>query len=98
MRTGFLFTHVVPDPVLDVDPMEAQLRRLYGFLQAEAANGIRHSRSSLEDRLKELQCSRQEVRATVHVAIERKHLEEKPLPKDQQHGRRKSYLALAARP
>jgi len=98
LRTGFLFTHVKPDPAEDMDPMEDQLRKLYGFIETEQTNGIRHTANTLDSRLKEIGLSRLEVRATLHVALERKHLLEQELPKAEQSGRRKSYLARGLRP
>lgn len=98
LRNGFLFTHVVSDPQLDVDPMEAQLRRLYAFIESETNAGIRHTANSLDSRLMDLGVTRQEMRAALHVSIERKHLVEQSLPKDEQRGRRKTFLALGLRP
>jgi regulatory protein RepA len=98
LRTGFLFTHVKPDPIEDVDPMEEQLKKLYAFIETEETNGIRHTANSLDSRLKEIALSRQELRATLHVAIERKHLLEQALPKGEQSGRRKTYLARGLGP
>ena len=98
LRTGFLFTHVRPDPQLDVDPMEAHLRRLCDFLSAEDSAGVHHTANTLDARLGDLKMTRNAMRAALHVAIERKHLLEQPLPKDQQQGRRKTYLALGLRP
>lgn len=98
LRTGFLFTHVRPDPQVDADPMEGQLRRLYEFLEGEDANGIRHTANTLDNRLADLRLTRQTMRATLHVALERKHLVEQPLPKHEQAGRRKTYLARGLRP
>ena len=51
LRTGFLFTHVKPDPAEDIDPMEEQLRKLYAFIEAQGESGIRHTANSLDSRL-----------------------------------------------
>ena len=93
LRTGFLFTHLPPDRQEDVDPMVEQLRKLYAFIESEEGNGVRHNPASLDNRITEIGLSRQELRATVHVAIERKVLLEQALPKAEQQGRRKTYLA-----
>ncbi len=98
LRTGFLFTHVKPDPEEDADPMEEQLRKLYAFIETEEVTSVRHTVNSLDSRLKEIGLTRQELRATLHVALERKHLLEQELPKAEQHARRKSYLARGLRP
>jgi hypothetical protein len=47
-RSGFLFLHVPPDPQTDEDPMKASLLRLYEFIEAEDANGIRHTVNTLD--------------------------------------------------
>jgi RecA-family ATPase len=98
LRTGFKFAHIVPDPTLDVDPMDAQLTRLYEFLEAEETAGIQHTPNTLDNRLADLKLTRHNMRATLHVALQRKHLVEQPLPKEQQQGRRKTYLARGLRP
>ncbi|HZO22280.1 MAG TPA: AAA family ATPase [Steroidobacteraceae bacterium] len=97
-RSGFLFTHVAPDPQADLDPMQAPLRRLYEFIESEEAAGIRHTANTLDNRLGELQLARQSMRAALHVALERQHLLEQPLPVEEQRGRRKTYLAKGLRP
>ena len=98
LRTGFLFTYLTPDPANDVDPMQEQVRRLYEFIESEERNGICHHTTSLENLLPQLGLSRQQLRAAVHVALERKHLIDQELPKDKQHGRRKTYFARGSRP
>jgi regulatory protein RepA len=98
MRTGFRFTHVPPDPIEDADPMEGQLKKLYGFIEAEESAGVRHTPNSLDSRLRDLGLSRMELRATLHVARERRHLLEQDLPKEEQRGARKAYLAPGVRP
>lgn len=98
LRTGFLFTHIEPDPIEDADPMQEQLRRLYRFIEAEEGKSIRHTPSSLDSRVSEIGLSRLDVRAALHVALQHKHLLEQELPKAEQRGRRKSYLARGLRP
>ena len=98
MRNGFTFTHLVPEPIEDVDPMLEQLHKLYDFIEGEWANGISHTARSLDNRLQEIGLSRQQLRATLHVALERGHLIDQPLPKDQQRGQRKTYLARGIKP
>jgi hypothetical protein len=97
-RNGFLFTHVPPDPKLDEDPMKAPLMRLYEFIETEAGNGVTHTMTTLDSRLAELNLTRHSMRAALHVALERGHLLEQALPKEQQRGRRKTYLARGLRP
>jgi regulatory protein RepA len=98
LRTGFLFTHVPPDPVDDADPMQERLRKLLGFIEAEENSGVRHTPNTLDSRLREIGLSRLELRGALHVALERKHLLEQDLPKAEQQGRKKTYLARGLRP
>jgi hypothetical protein len=75
-----------------------QLRKLYEFVETDNGRGIDHTRRTLEDRAKDIGLTREQLRATVHAALELGHLLEQPLPKDKQRGRRQNYLARGLRP
>ena len=94
LRRGFTFEHLQPKRT-DPDLVERErIRRVCEYIGHQGRDGIRHSRSTLEDVLEPLQLSRSELRATLHVAIERGYLVERELPKAEQRGARKTYLTL----
>jgi hypothetical protein len=71
---------------------------LYGFVQDQAKDGIRHTRTTLDNRLGELKLSRADLRATLHVALERGHLLELALPEGERRDARKNFLSPAVQP
>lgn len=98
LRRGFTFEHVRS---VTTDPAEAErdrLRRLHAFIQDQAGNGIRHTRTSLDDRLRELGMTRSDMRSALHVAIERGHVVERDLPEGERIGAKKTYLAAGLTP
>ena len=97
-REGFAFQHIKPDPS---DPEEArreELRALWDFIRVEEEAGVRHTSTSLESRREEMGLPRERLRALIHVARERQVLIEVELPKAEQRGQRKTYLARGLRP
>lgn len=98
LRQGFTFEHLTPD-ALDPETVERdRLRALWSFIGTEGKRQIRHTRRSLEDRRGELALSRDDLRALVHVAIERRHLIELELTDNERRGQRKTYLAQGVQP
>ena len=98
LRSGFTFEHLRPDAD-DPETVERErLRALWTFLGAEGQRHVRHTRRSLEDRRSALGLSRDDLRALLHVALERRHVVELELATSERRGQRKSYLAQGSRP
>ena len=97
-RVGFTFEHLRPSARDAAEIERSRLRTLHGFIRDQAAAGIRHTGTTLEDRLAELGMTRAELRAALHVALERRHLTETEAPEGERRGRRKTYLAAGITP
>jgi regulatory protein RepA len=95
-RDGFTFEWL--QTVVE-DPREAQLRAIRGlraFLEGQLKEGVRHTRTSLEPCAKQLGMARDEMRRTVHAALERKAIICRELPKEERQGSRTEYLTPGA--
>lgn len=98
LRHGFTFEHIRPTATDPAEIERDRLRRLHAFLSAQAESGVRHFRSSLDERLRDLGMTRHEMRAALHVAIERGHVVERELPEGERIGARKTYVAAGVAP
>ena len=98
LRHGFTFEHLRPAAVDAAEIERERLRRLHEFLSQEGAAGVKHTRSSLDDRLRDLGMTRSEMRAALHTALERGHLVEREIPQGERIGARKTYLAAGVSP
>lgn len=93
-RQGWRIEWVKPIHMTEEEHRREQLRKLTSFVEAQAAGGIRHTSNSLEGHLETIGLGRNELRATLHAALELGVLIECPLPDTERRGRRQSYLAM----
>ena len=98
LRQGFTFEHLKPTAFDAAEIERERLRRLHDFLSREGGLGVKHTRSSLDDRLSDLGMTRSEMRAALHTAIERGHVVELEIPRAERIGARKTYLAAGVVP
>lgn len=98
LRQGFTFEHVKPGAADPEEIERERLRALWQFVGSEGQRHIRHTRRTLEDRKAELGLSREDLRALLHVALERRHVTELELTNDERRGQRKTYLAQGVQP
>ncbi len=97
-RTGWRFEHIVPREEAKADQLHERIRKLHSFVKGQADAGIRHTLNSLESVARDIGLGRNEVRSTLHAALELHHILEQPLPKDEQRARRKTYLSVGLPP
>lgn len=96
-RSGWRFEHIVPREA-EENPLRDRMRKLYDFLDTQMGAGITHSGRTLEACTTEIGIGRNEIRTTLHAALELRHVLEQPLPQDKRRGQRKTYLAKGLRP
>lgn len=99
-REGFRFDWL---PARADDPAAREseaLRELCGLVHTASTDGVRHTSRSLEDAFEPSTAlpNRKELRRLLHVALQRGHLVETPLPDGDRRGRRTHYLELGNRP
>jgi hypothetical protein len=73
---------------------DRDIARLAAFVQAEFNAGRKHTGNSLEERRTDLRMTQKQVRAAVENALQAGALQSRPLPKDEVHGRRTTYLVV----
>jgi regulatory protein RepA len=97
-RQGFTFEHLRPTASDPETVQRERLRTLWQFVRDQAAQGIRHTGRTLEDRRTDLGMTRNTLRAVLHVALERRHLIELELPAGERRGGRQNHLSIGAMP
>jgi hypothetical protein len=97
-RRGFTFEHLRPTATDPETVQRERLRTLWRFVRDQAAQGIRHTGRTLEDRRTDLGMTRDAIRAALHVALERRHLLELELPAGERRGGRQNHLSIGTMP
>jgi RecA-family ATPase len=97
-RVGWHFEHITAKADDAQNLQREGHRRLFEFVAEQAKSGVRHSKRSLGDNYKTIGLSRDGLRSAVHASLELGYLVEMDLPKAEQQGGLKTYLAAGNRP
>lgn len=97
VRQGFKFKHYIPVQTAHEAEFSSEARmervtRLADFIKKRAGEGIKLTARALEVHRKELDMTRDQLRAAIEEGRQRGHLVERELPKTEQKGAKKTYL------
>jgi len=95
-RTGWRIEHLPPVHSSAEERRAERLRKLTTYIAAQLEAGIHHTARSLERFCEPIGLGRNELRQTLHEALELGALVELPLPEAERHGKRQTYLARPA--
>ena len=93
-RTGWMFEYSTETFLSDEEKDHVLLDLVEKFLFIEEAGGVYHSKTSLEEKTKDLGLTRKEMRDAVTQLLASGRIVEKDLPKEHRQGGRKTYLSV----